>query len=105
MKDPEHGPAGITLYLKKMSRKIIRRSSLSELTSLGLVQLTRKRTRESLEHILCETCPTCDGRATIKTAETICYEIFREILREVQTVRCKQTIGRCLTTRCRHAAR
>jgi ribonuclease G len=56
----------------------------SELTSLGLVQLTRKRTRESLEHILCETCPTCDGRGKIKTAETICYEIFREILREVR---------------------
>jgi len=55
----------------------------SELTSLGLVQLTRKRTRESLEHILCEPCPTCSGRGSIKTAETVCYEIFREILREV----------------------
>ena len=57
---------------------------ISELTSLGLVQLTRKRTRESLEHILCEPCPTCSGRGSIKTAETICYEIFREILREVR---------------------
>ncbi|MGH8119858.1 MAG: ribonuclease E/G, partial [Gammaproteobacteria bacterium] len=55
----------------------------SELTSLGLVQLTRKRTRESLEHILCEPCPTCSGRGAVKTAETVCYEIFREILREV----------------------
>jgi len=44
--------------------------------------MTRKRTRESLEHILCETCPTCDGRASIRTPETVCYEIFREILRE-----------------------
>jgi len=58
--------------------------TISELTSLGLVQLTRKRTRESLEHILCETCPTCSGRGTIKSTETICYEIFREILREVR---------------------
>lgn len=55
---------------------------ISELTSLGLVQLTRKRTRESLEHVLCETCPTCDGRGTLKTTETVCYEIFREIIRE-----------------------
>jgi ribonuclease G len=56
----------------------------SELTSLGLVQLTRKRTRESLEHILCEHCPACSGRGKVKTAETVCYEIFREIIREVR---------------------
>ncbi|MCC7122523.1 MAG: ribonuclease G [Gammaproteobacteria bacterium] len=56
--------------------------SISEVTSLGLVQITRKRTRESLEHVLCEACPTCAGRGSIKSAETVCYEIFREILRE-----------------------
>jgi len=56
--------------------------TISEVTSLGLVQITRKRTRESLEHVLCEPCPTCSGRGSIKTAETVCYEIFREILRE-----------------------
>jgi len=56
---------------------------MSELTSLGLVQLTRKRTRESLEHTLCEACPTCKGKGTIKTVETVCYESFREIMREV----------------------
>jgi len=57
---------------------------ISEISNLGLVQMTRKRTRESLEHILCETCPMCSGRASVKTAETVCYEIFREILREVR---------------------
>ncbi|MDT8388064.1 MAG: ribonuclease G [Thiogranum sp.] len=57
---------------------------ISEISDLGLVQMTRKRTRESLEHVLCETCPTCGGRATVKSAETICYEIFREILREAR---------------------
>ena len=57
---------------------------ISEISSLGLVQMTRKRTRESLEHILCEPCPVCGGRASVKTAETICYEIFREILREAR---------------------
>ncbi len=43
--------------------------------------MTRKRTRESLEHLLCEACPTCQGRGYVKTAESVCYEIFREILR------------------------
>jgi len=66
--------------------------TFSELTSLGLVQLTRKRTRESLEHILCDTCPTCSGRGTIKTAETVCYEIFREILREVRQFESKKLL-------------
>ena len=56
--------------------------SVSDVTSLGLVQITRKRTRESLEHVLCEPCATCNGRGSIKSAETVCYEIFREILRE-----------------------
>ncbi|MBT3348391.1 MAG: ribonuclease G [Thiotrichales bacterium] len=58
------------------------RTHISTLSELGLIEMTRKRTRESIEHILCETCPTCDGRGYIKTAETVCYEIFREIIRE-----------------------
>ncbi|MCG8380278.1 MAG: ribonuclease G [Proteobacteria bacterium] len=83
MQDSEHGRQ-VLRALEKHVEKDHSKTTLSELTSLGLVQLTRKRTRESLEHILCETCPTCDGRASIKTAETVCYEIFREILREVR---------------------
>jgi ribonuclease G len=47
-------------------------------------EMTRKRTRESLEHVLCEPCTTCHGRGSIKTTETVCYEIFREILREAR---------------------
>ena len=57
-------------------------STVSEVSALGLVQMTRKRTRESLEHVLCESCPTCGGRGTVKTPETVAFEIFREILRE-----------------------
>ena len=57
------------------------KTHISEVSALGLVQMTRKRTRESLEHLLCETCPTCNGRGSIKTPVTVCYEIFREILR------------------------
>ncbi|VAX11888.1 Ribonuclease G [hydrothermal vent metagenome] len=58
------------------------KTHISEVSSLGLVEMTRKRTRESLEHVLCETCPTCNGRGSIMTVETVCYEIFREIMRE-----------------------
>jgi ribonuclease G len=53
-------------------------------TALGLVEMTRKRTRESLAHILCQPCPTCQGRGEIKTAQTVCYEILRELLREAR---------------------
>jgi len=65
---------------------------ISEISNLGLVQMTRKRTRESLEHVLCETCPSCDGRASVKTAETVCYEIFREILREARQFDAQQLL-------------
>jgi ribonuclease G len=51
---------------------------------LGLVEMTRKRTRESLAHVLCEPCPTCQGRGEIKTARTVCYDILREIIREAR---------------------
>jgi len=53
-------------------------------TQLGLVELTRKRTRESLAHMLCEPCPTCAGRGQVKTARSVCYDILREILREAR---------------------
>ena len=52
-----------------------------DFTSLGLVEMTRKRTRESLEHVLCDECPVCEGRGTVKTIETVCFEIMREIVR------------------------
>ena len=58
------------------------RTHISAVSSLGLIEMTRKRTRESLEHVLCQTCPTCEGRGYLKTPETVCYEIFREIIRE-----------------------
>jgi len=58
------------------------RTQISEHSTLGLVEMTRKRTRESLEHIMCESCPACHGNGFLKTPETVCYEIFREILRQ-----------------------
>ena len=60
------------------------RTHVSTVSPLGLVEMTRKRTRESLEHVLCDPCPTCDARGSIKSADTVCYEIFREILREAR---------------------
>ena len=58
------------------------KNQIMEVSSLGLVEMTRKRTRESLERVLCEPCPTCEGRGFVKTAETVCHEVFREVLRQ-----------------------
>jgi ribonuclease G len=57
-------------------------TQITQVSPLGLVEMTRKRTRESLEHIMCRPCTTCGGRGSVKTPETVCYEIFREILRQ-----------------------
>lgn len=58
------------------------RHQLTPVSPLGLVEMTRKRTRESLQHVLCEDCPACAGRGFVMTAETACFEIFREIIRQ-----------------------
>lgn len=60
------------------------RTTVNGFTSLGLVEMTRKRTRDSLERMLCEPCNACHGKGTIKTARTVCYEIMREIAREAR---------------------
>lgn len=57
------------------------KTNINGFTQLGLVEMTRKRTRESIEHVLCSGCPTCKGRGTVKTVETVCYEVLREITR------------------------
>lgn len=56
--------------------------NVTDISALGLVEITRKRTRESLEEVMCEPCAVCHGRGVIKSMQTICYEIMREILRE-----------------------
>jgi ribonuclease G len=80
MQDAEH-KRQVLRMLEKCLEKDHARTHISEVSTLGLVEMTRKRTSESLEHVMCEVCPTCNGRASLKTAETTCYEIFREILR------------------------
>lgn len=83
MCDDEH-KRQVLRALEKCLAKDHAKTHITEVSSLGLVEMTRKRTRESLEHILCEPCTCCGGRGTLKTAETTCYEIFREILREAR---------------------
>ena len=61
------------------------KTKITQVSELGLVEMTRKRTRESLEQQLCEPCKTCEGKGFIKTAETVCFEIFREIMRCART--------------------
>lgn len=81
MVDTEH-KRQVLRALEKVLVKDRAKTYVTEISPLGLVELTRKRTRESLEHVLCEPCPVCTGRGMLKTPQTVCYEIFREILRE-----------------------
>jgi len=67
--------------LEKYLLKDNARNQITEVSSLGLVEMTRQRTRESLEHLMCEPCPVCNERGSIKSVETVCLEILREILR------------------------
>ena len=69
---------------RKQLAKDRTKTTVSGFTQLGLVEMTRKRTRESLAHLLCQPCPTCDGRGQVKTARSVCYGILREILREAR---------------------
>jgi ribonuclease G len=83
MEKPEHRAAVLAELDKALARDRTR-VTVNGFSGLGLVEMTRKRTRESLEHVLCEPCPTCAGRGVVKTAQTVCYEILREILREAR---------------------
>ena len=81
MDSAEHRSSVLAELNKTLARDRTR-MTVSGFTQLGLVEMTRKRTRESLAHVLCESCPTCGGRGQVKAARTVCYEILREILRE-----------------------
>jgi ribonuclease G len=83
MDSAEHKEAVLAELTKALARDRTR-MTINGFTSLGLVEMTRKRTRESLSHVLCEACPTCQGRGHIKTAQTTCYEILRGLLREAR---------------------
>jgi ribonuclease G len=79
----EHRQAVLAELRKQLARDRTR-TTVSGFSALGLVEMTRKRTRESLAQMLCEPCPTCEGRGQVKTTRSVCYEILREILREAR---------------------
>ncbi len=81
MENADHRAAVLQELNKALDRDRTR-LTVNGFTQLGLVEMTRKRTRESLAHILCEPCMTCAGRGEIKTAQTVCYEILRDVVRE-----------------------
>jgi ribonuclease G len=83
MTDEEHKRQVLRMLEKALAHDHAK-TSVYEMSHLGLVEMTRKRTVESLERQLCEPCPACDGRGSVKTAETVTYEIFREITRAVR---------------------
>jgi len=83
MESEDHRNAVLGEFRKDLARDRVR-MTVNGFTQLGLVEMTRKRTRESLAHVLCEPCPVCQGRGELKTPQTVCYEILREITREAR---------------------
>jgi ribonuclease G len=81
MLEAEHRENVLQLLEKSLERDHARHQ-ISPLSPLGLVEMTRKRTRESLQHILSVDCRSCNGRGYVLSAETVCFEIFREVLRQ-----------------------
>ena len=79
----DHREAVLEEFRKQLARDRVK-TQVSGYSALGLVEMTRKRTRESLAHMLCEPCAVCEGKGIVKTARTVCYDILREILREAR---------------------
>jgi len=89
MEEPDHRRQVIQALEKAFASDHVK-TNISSVSPLGLVEMTRKRTRESLEHLLCRACPTCEGRGFVKTVETVCYEVFREVMRQSRQFECQQ---------------
>jgi ribonuclease G len=83
MEEPSHRE-NVLAVLEQSLEGDHARHQITPVSPLGLVEMTRKRTRESLQHILCEDCPSCEGRGFVLTVETVCFEIFREIIRQAR---------------------
>ncbi|MEP7312177.1 MAG: ribonuclease G [Pseudomonadota bacterium] len=81
MQDDEHRRA-LLAQLESALASDRAQTHIANISPLGLVEMTRKRTRESLEHLLCGPCPACAGRGVVRTAETVCHEVFRELMRQ-----------------------
>jgi ribonuclease G len=79
----DHRDAVLSEFRKQLARDRVK-TMAGGFSQLGLVEMTRKRTRESLAHMLCEPCAACEGKGIVKTARSVAYDIFREILREAR---------------------
>ena len=79
----DHQQAVLTEFTKQLARDRVK-TTAGGFSQLGLVEMTRKRTRESLAHMLCEPCSVCQGAGQVKTARSVCYDVLREILREAR---------------------
>ena len=91
MKDREHQRQVMRTFEKALERDRAK-TGITTVSELGLIEMTRKRTSESLGQILCEPCPVCESRGRLKSAETVCYDIMREILRESRAFECEKII-------------
>jgi ribonuclease G len=83
MQREDHREAVLAEFRKQLARDRVK-TMAGGFSQLGLLEMTRKRTRESLSHLLCEPCPLCQGKGTVRTARTVAYDILREILREAR---------------------
>ena len=79
----EHRQAVLDEFSKQLAKDRVK-TMLGDFSQLGLLEMTRKRTRESLAHMLCQPCPLCDGKGMVKTPRSVAYDILREILREAR---------------------
>jgi ribonuclease G len=79
----DHREQVLAEFRKQLQRDRVK-TMAGEFSQLGLVEMTRKRTRESLAHLLCEPCAACSGKGSVKTSRSVAYDILREILREAR---------------------
>ncbi len=93
MQDEEHQREVLRIFRKVLDQDRVK-TVITGVSELGLVEMTRKRTSESLEHLLCESCPVCDGRGSVKSVETICYEALRELTQMVGGLSCRKILVR-----------
>ena len=82
--DEEEHKNQVLKTLKKYLEQDPTRTYVHGITQLGLVEITRKRTTENLQQMLCGKCHNCHGLGLVKTVESVCYELFREIIRTVR---------------------
>ena len=83
MAQAEHQQAVLAEFRKQLARDRVK-TQVGSFSPLGLVEMTRKRTRESLAQLLCEPCDQCQGAGRVRTARTVAYDILRELLREAR---------------------